>query len=269
MTRADTHGRRLRLRAALGESLRATPRIWAGAWAALLIPVALVLAPLVATWPGWVEPARLALLALALVVMVSAMARVGVTPDLAAARARGLGPGGLQLGWPEARLVGAFLLCLLFLSMILVVLALVVVAVFGTADLDTEAIRARDWSAVGPPWKLALLGVVGAVALAVPLLLTVRLSLFPQATLGRGSMVSLNSMGIVYGSVWPLAAGLIVTAVPIAVVVAACLAGWLSGAVCCVAVVVVGMLIQAPLTFAFLGAAYRQLEYWTPGEGAS
>jgi hypothetical protein len=27
--------------------------------------------------------------------------------------------------------------------------------------------------------------------------------------------------------------------------------------------------VQLPLTMAFLGAAYRQLEYWTPEEGSA
>jgi len=34
-------------------------------------------------------------------------------------------------------------------------------------------------------------------------------------------------------------------------------------------ILVVGLVwLQLPLTFALLGTAYRQLEYWTPGEAA-
>lgn len=269
MTRADTHGRRLNLRAALAETLRLVPRMGVGAGGALVLTAVIALLPMILSLPGWAQAVRGFALALSSLVVLGALARIGVTPDLAAARRLGLGPIGLQLGLPEARLVGAFLLCLLFLSMILVVLALVVLAVFGTAELDVEAIRAREWAAVGPPWKLAMLAMVGLITTLVPLLLIVRLSLFPQATLGRGQMVSLNSMGIAYGSFWPLTAGLAITAAPSFALAAACAAGWLTPQVCCAAAVLVLVLVQAPLTFAFLGATYRQLEYWTPGEGAS
>ena len=158
------------------------------------------------------------------------------------------------------------LLCLLFLSMIVSILALVVLAIFGMAELNVQAIQARDWAAVGAPWKLGVLAVLAAGAVAIPLLLIVRLSLFVPATLGRRQMVSLNSMGIAYGSFWPLLAGLIATALPKIVLLTLIGTGMLAGRTGEV-VWVLGLVgLQLPLTIGFLGAAYRQLEYWSPDE---
>jgi hypothetical protein len=79
-------------------------------------------------------------------------------------------------------------------------------------------------------------------------------------------MVSLNSMGIAYGSFWQLLAGLIVTSAPKIALIALIGGGVLTGTAATVAWVVGLVGLQLPLTMAFLGAAYRQLEYWTPEE---
>jgi hypothetical protein len=195
-------------------------------------------------------------------VLLGALARLSIHQGTG--RPDGLGPLGLQAARPEARLLGAFLLCLLFLSMILSVLVLVVLAIFGMAELNVEAIQARDWAAVGAPWKLAVLGLVGFGALAIPLLLAVRLSLFAPATIGRRQMVSLNSITIARGSFWALLAGLVVTACPAILLALVVGTDLLRPAVAHAAVVIVLIGIQAPMTLGFLGAAYRQLEYWSP-----
>jgi hypothetical protein len=266
MSRKDVGGRRLNLQAALGATLRGLPRLWLGAAGALVLCAVVWLAPLAFAPTGWIGPIWAFAAGLATLVAVGALARLSVTDDLKAARALGLGPAGLQLGWPEARLLGAALLCLVFLAMILVVLALVALAIFGTAELDVAAIQARDWGRVGEPWKLGLLAALGVGVLLVPLLLVVRLSLFVPATLGRRQMVSLNSMGIAYGSFWPLLTGLVVTALPKIVLLSLIGTGVLSGVAGSVAWIVGLVALQLPLTLGFLGAAYRQLEYWTPEE---
>ncbi len=270
MSRRDVGDRRLNLQAALGATLRALPRLWSGAAGALALCLLVWLAPLVVTvnrgpWtPIWMGVAGLAAL-----MTVGGLTRLAVADDVASARALGLGPFGLQLGRPEARLLGAAVLCLIFLAMILIVLSLVVLAVFGTAELDVAAIQARDWGRVGAPWKLGLLTALGLGALLVPLLLMVRLSLFAPATLGRRQMVSLNSMGIAYGSFWPLLAGLILTALP-KIALLMLIGGGVLTKTAATAAWVVGMVgLQLPLTLAFLGAAYRQLEYWSPEGGSA
>ncbi|MBU1348268.1 MAG: hypothetical protein KKA16_15115 [Alphaproteobacteria bacterium] len=257
----------MNLQVALGATLRALPRLWSGAVGALALCLAAWLAPVIVPMTGalwttiWILVTGLATL-----VAVGALTRLAVTDDVAGARTLGLGPLGLQFGRPEARLLGAAALCLIFLAMILIVLSLVVLAIFGTAELDVAAIQARDWSRVGAPWKLGLLTALGLGALLVPLLLIVRLALFAPATLGRRQMVSLNSMGIAYGSFWPLLAGLIVTALPKIVLLVLIGGGVISGLTASLAWTVGLIGLQFPLTLGFLGAAYRQLEYWTPEE---
>jgi len=268
MSRKDVGGRRLNLQAALGSALRALARLWLGAAGALVVCLAAWLAPVFMSPAGWSVPVWAAATGITTLIAVGALARLSVTDDLRGARAMGLGPAGLQFGWAEARLVGAALLCLIFLAMIVVVLALVVLAVFGTAELDVAAIQARDWGRVGAPWKLGLLAAVGVGALLVPLLLAVRLSLFVPATLGRDQMVSLNSMGIAYGSVWPLLAGLVVTALPTIALLLLIGAGALTGQTATLVWIVGLVAVQLPLMLGFLGAAYRQLEYWTREEPA-
>lgn len=269
MTGRGPLGRRLDLRAALGRTLRTLPRAWGAAWGVLALTAMLWAGPAFHPLSGPACVAWVMATALASLVAVGALTRVAVSDDAAAAKSLGLGPAGFQFGWPEARLVGALALCLIFLAMVTAVLALVLLAVFGVAELDLDAIRARDWAAVGPAWKLAVLGVVAAGVVALPLLLAVRLTLFAPATLGRGHMVSLNSMGVTHGNLWPLVAGLVVTAAPGLGLIALEHGLFLGDP--WAAMVRIGLLwgLQAPLTMAFLGAAYRQLEYWTPGEGAA
>ena len=267
MSYKDVGNRRLNLQAALWSTLRAMPGLWLGAAGALLVCTAVWLVPVFRTLTGWTGPVWAIAAGLTTLVAVGGLARLSVTEDVRAARALGLGPAGLQFGWPEVRLVVSALFCLIFVAMTVIVLALAVLAILGTAGPYAAAIQAGDWDRVGAPWKLALLA-PGAAALLIPLLFVVRLSLFVPATMGRKQMVSLNSMGIVYGSYWPLLAGLIITVLPMAGLVAFVRSAALAATLGPVILIVGLVWLQLPLTLALLGAAYRQLEYWTPGEAA-
>ncbi|GAW40340.1 hypothetical protein SH203_00737 [Brevundimonas sp. SH203] len=250
--------RNLRLGETLSAAGSALPRLWRGAWGAILLAaVVWSVQPLAAAATGliWAAFALIATLALA-----GALGRIAITDDLTQARGLGLGPAGLQFGRPELRLLGAGLLCAVFLAMILSVVGLVLLAVFGMAELNARAIELRQWGAVGPVWKLALLALVTAFALFAVAAFSVRLSLFAPATIGRGQMVSLQSMTLARGAFGPLLVGLIVTSAPKIGLVLLWGAGLLSGTsgwVIC-AVVLTGL--QAPLTMAFAGAAYRRLD---------
>ena len=268
MSYKDVGNRRLNLQAALGVALRAMPGLWLGAAGALLVCTAVWLVPVFRTLTGWTVPVWAIAAGMTTLVAMGGLARLSVTGSVRAARALGLGPAGLQFGWPEARLVVSALFCLIFLAMIGIFLALAVVAVVGAAGLDVAAIQVRDWDTVGAPWKLGLLAVPAAAALLILLLFVVRLSLFVPATMGRNQVVSLNSMGIVYGSYWPLLAGLIITVLPMAGLVAFVRTAALAATLGPVILIVGLVWLQLPLTLALLGAAYRQLEYWTPGEAA-
>jgi len=268
MSHRDVGSRCLNLQAALGSTLRSMPGLWLGAAGALLVCTVVWLVPVFATLTGWTRPVWAFAAGLTILVAVGGLARLSVTEDARAARALGLGPAGLQFGWPEARLVVSALSCMIFLALIVTVLALAVLAISGAAELDIAAIQARDWDHVGAPRELGLLAALGAAALLIPLLLVVRLSLFVPATLGRNQMVSLNSMGIAYGSYWPLLAGLIITALPMAGLMTVVRTAGLTAPVSQMILVVGLVWLQLPLTIALLGTAYRQLEYWTPDEAA-
>lgn len=268
MSYKDVGNRRLNLQAALGSTLRAMPGLWLGAAGALLVCTAVWLVPVFRTLTGWTGPVWAIAAGLTTLVAVGGLARLSETGNVRAARALGLGPAGLQFGRPEVRLVVAALCCLIFLAMIAIVLALAVLAILGAAGLDLAAIQARDWDRVGAPWTLGLLAVSGGVALLILLLFVVRLSLFVPATLGRNQMVSLNSMGIVYGSYWPLLAGLIITVLPMAGLLVFVRTGAVAASVSPVILIVGLVWLQLPLTLALLGTAYRQLEYWAPGKAA-
>jgi hypothetical protein len=256
--------RHLRLGDALSAAFAGLPRAWKGAWGAILVGVLvwssawLALGAVSMIWAPFGLVASLTL--------IGGLTRIAISDDRQAAKRLGLGPAGLQFRMPEFRLLGAALLCAVFMAMILSVVALLLLAVFGMAGLDAEAINQRNWGAVGPVWKLVLLAVVTLLALYGVLVMVVRLSLFAPATLGRGHMVSLNSMGIAQGSFWPLLGGLVVVGLPKVVLLVLAAGGMLSGGVGWAVWAVVLCGLEAPLTTGFLGAAYRQLEYWTPHE---
>jgi len=258
--------RRLRLGEALPATAAGVARAWRGGWGAIALSAAIwSLRPWV---PEAARPVWLAAAVVAAVILCGALARLTVAGDEEAARGLGLGPLGLQLKGLELRLVGALALCGVFMTMILAVAALALLAVFGMADLNAEAIRLGRWAEVGPAWKLALLALLTLAILYAVVVLAVRLSLFAPATAGRGYMVSLNSMGIAQGSFRPLLAGLLLSAAPGLGLLLLWNAGRLSGAGGWAVAAVVLNAVQAPATLAFLGAAYRRLEYWTPEGGA-
>lgn len=265
MNRTHTHERRLNVVAAVADGARAMPRIWRGAWAALAQVSALGLAPLFVTLTGAFAIVHAVWLVIAVWIAWGALSRVGTARSNVTAWAEGLGPGGLQFGKAELRLLGALLLNLIFLAMILTVLVLASLVVAGMAELDVAAIQARDWSAAGSPWRLGLVCLVAAMTVWVPLIFIIRLGLFSQATVGRGHAVSLNTLGIAQGSFWPLALlfGLIAAAAVAAVAlqVSGGAAGRVAGALSLIWIV-------APFAAGALGVAYRQLEYWTPQGGA-
>ena len=264
---ASPDHRRLALGATLGEATGRMPDMARGAGGVLALTAGFALL-LLAEPAGWF--AMLGWLALTLSVLSAfgAVTRIGVARDLIGARRRGLGPLGFQLTRVEARLAGATLLCALFLTIILSLLALVALALFGGAGLDAGAIRARDWAAAGAAWKLILLSGVGLVVLGTPVLLAVRLALFAQATVGRGQMISLTATSLTNNAILPLLGGLIVCGAALLLWLALVIAGVLAGKAALAVATIILFAVQAPFTAAFLGAAYRQLETSEDGDVA-
>lgn len=250
---------RLPLFATLGETVTRVPDACRGAWGSLGVLAAVSVGG-VWTSSGEIDIGLACIGVLAGLAAVGALFRIAVTDGQPQAKALGLGPAGFQFGLPEARLLGAAALCLLFLAMIVALLGLTVLAVSGMAELDAEAIRARDWANAGSSWKLATVAVVAGGAVVVPFMLATRLALFAPATVATGRAVSLGAMVISRGSVWPLFLGLVATALPTVTTLAAIEVVDASGPVQHSLLILVFALVQTPLTGVFLGAAYRRLE---------
>lgn len=263
MTHNDRH---LRLGEVLTDGLNRAMRAGRDAWGVILLGAVVwgagPFAPDSARWP-WIFAALIVTL-----VSTGALGRGIVADDRSGARRLGLGPVGLQFGRPELRLLGAGLLCAIFLTLILCVVALVLLATFGIACLNAEAIRLRNWTAVGPAWKLGLLALMTVGMLCAVVLLAARLFLFIPATVARRHMVSLQSIALSRGVVGPLAGGLSLTAAPVAVLLVATGAGWIDGAGAWITWAAIINVIQGPLTLGYLGAAYHRLELLYPLEGA-
>lgn len=266
MTRKADHQRRLDVVAAVRDGLAAVPRVWNGAWGVLALVSVLALAPVVLPVAGHARTGLAAALILATWVAWGALSRTGAVRSNTMAWAEGLGPLGFQFGKVELRLLAALLLNLIFIAMILTVLVLAALVVAGVAELDVEAIRARNWAAAGSPLRLGLVCLVAALTLWVPLIYVIRLSLFAQATVGRGHAVSLNTLGIAQGSFWGLAALNLMIGVAVGLALAAprVLGGFFGPIVAALGLI----WIVSPFAAGVLGAAYRQLEYWTPQGGA-
>lgn len=255
---------RLRLRETLTEALWRAPEVLNGAGGS--IAAAAVLSLVIGLTPasGWLRTAEYALLAMALLMALGATTRIGVAGDKAGGKALGLGPAGLQLTRTEARLLGATLLCGLFLVIMIALLGLTALALFGGAGLDAEAIRLRDWGAAGPAWKLWLLAGVGVIVVGAPVVFALRLSLYAQATVSTGRMISLTATRLTNGSMLPLLAGLVLVQLPGIAWALLAVTGVLPAKAALAAGVVLIAVVQAPLKAAFLGAAFRRLD--RPGE---
>ncbi len=232
------------------------PRVWNGARYALGLWAAIGLATVFL--PGGAVGVLMAVLGIvAALVAVGAVLRVAVAGDLAGAKALGLGAGGLQVGRAEMRLLGAAALCLLFWTIVASLLGLTVLALFGGSELDVAAIRARDWGAVGPAWRVAIVAVVGIGAIFIPLMLAARLAMAGPATVAQGRMVSLPAMAISRGNVVPLMLGLVLFAVPGLILIGAFagLGGWVADIVTAMAVT----WVLAPMLLTYLGVVYHRV----------
>lgn len=243
---------------ALGETLRGLTPAWRGAWGAMVAWIAAValmlLLPELGGWRWLVAAAALA----AGLALKGGLLRIALGE--AEGPLAGLGPAGLQLGKPEARLLGAALLCLLLVVMMVSVLGLVLLAGAGMAELDADAIAARNWGAAGSSWKLAVVAVAGVATVLIVVSLFVRLSLYGPATVARGRMVSLDSFLIVKGAAWPLFAGLVATSAPVVILTLLSANGVVSGRWGALVWAIVLAGLQAPLTLGFVSAAYRRLD---------
>jgi len=245
---------RLSLAAVVHETVQLLPRVWSGAAYALVLWAAIGVAA--ALSPSGGLGIGLALLGGGAGLMaIGACLRIAVADDLEGAKALGLGKGGLQIKRAELRLLGAAALCLLFWAIVASLVGLTVLALFGGSELDVAAIQARDWSSVGPAWRVAVVAVVGVGAIIIPLMLAARLAMAGPATVAQGRMVSLPAMAISRGGVVPLMLGLGLFSLPglgLLGVLAA-----IGGALAAIGSAITVAWVLVPMWMGLLGVAYR------------
>lgn len=251
-----TPGARLNLWTALKDGVADMPRIWRGAWPVL---AASFVAGLVALWFGpnaVIGQVAWAVSSLATLVAITALAMIGVgqTPNLFS----------VQFGAASVRVGAAFLLNLIFILMIASVVGLLILAIAGAAGMgdaltfDPETVLAAPPANV-PAWKMVVTLLTAAAGLLGFLLIAARLSLFAQATVDQGAVVSVRTMAMTRGAAWPLLAGILITEAPKFLLIGLGLMGVISGHLAAVVWIIVLVWIQAPLTAGFFGSAWRQI----------
>ena len=211
---------------ALSTAVTGVPAAWGGAWLGLLL---LWLA--VAVWPmlflhflgapygklpvlGWI-----AVMWLLKLVVLGALYRTFIFGRTAVAEGRG--PGGLQFGAPEVRLLFATLIIALFTAMVVIAGLFVLAIAFDFSGLANgynsslagwHAALVRHHTAVD--WTFIVLPVLLMIFLVF---LTMKLVLAPVATVAEKRMVTLNAMGLSAGNVGKLFLGVVILALPFAV----------------------------------------------------
>ena len=193
------------------------------------------------------------------------------------AGAEGRGPGGLQFGAVEVRLLGATVLIALFMAVIAVAALLVFAIAFNMSGLAAgygnslagwHAALMRRHSAAD--WTFIILPIV---MLAFLVFAGLKFVLAPAATVAEKRMVTLNALGLSSGQAGKLFVGIVLLALPFAIVAAflpmhgemmmhghaALSAGFHMHLLwhALMAALTIGLLL--PLQTGFLASAYRQI----------
>jgi len=194
----------------LGPAARLVATAWREAWAALILASVSIGAFLAATDGG---PARrCAWLAVALLASLPAQ---GAVYRLALARP-GIGPGGLQWGHVERRLLVVWLLTALFIFILGLLLFIVLIAsayAVASAGAGFVAAEPSTWArAVDGRGRFAL-GAVAAIGIANLLWARMRICLGPAASVARGRVQVLSAWPITRGRAWPIAAAAVLISV--------------------------------------------------------
>lgn len=253
------------LRAAAGFA----PKAWVRAPGALALFAVVLALPFYAPELGLgarAQPVFAVLVVLAALVAQGALYRLGVSGDVRAARALGLGPLGCQFGAAELRLLAASIFVGLFLGLVLLALLVVLASIGALLQISVDV---QEGLSAPAGWRVLvmagfiLLGAWGVLQLAI------RLSLYKAATVARRRIVSVSALGLSEHNFWRLLCGLVVTLLP--TIALAVWQTWGADAGVCTGAIVgaVAAFVQTPLIIGFLSEAYRRLEYWRehPGEG--
>lgn len=212
---------------ALGAAVASLPQAWAGAWLALLLLWgAVAVAPMllfrfitlpnlgIAVLGGFVVVILLKLM------VKGALYRTALFGKGAVTEGRGLG--GLQLGKPEWRLLGASLINSLFMLLIIGATVIVYAVAFNMSGLghgytDSHAAlhaafmrhrTAADWTFI----------LLIPVALIFFVFIAIRFVLYAAATVAEKRMVTLNALGLSAGNAGKLFLGLLVIILPFVII---------------------------------------------------
>ncbi|HEY7851790.1 MAG TPA: hypothetical protein VIB82_02370 [Caulobacteraceae bacterium] len=182
------------------------PTAWRGAWAALLLAAA--------TLAGWLAavggaaslfsaPVWLGIAMAAMLVARGALWRLVLARE-------GRGPGGLQLGAVEARLVAVWALSGVFLA-VLALLLFVALLCFAYAAASAgpgfDPARVMTWAPAVDGRGRILLGAVAALGAVGMIFAAARVSLAEAASIGGGRVQVLSTWILTRRLVWPILAG--------------------------------------------------------------
>jgi len=206
---------------ALSAAVAAVPAGWAGAWLSLILLWAAVTG-----WPLIFLHApfgKLPVLGWGLILaLLGVIAQGGLYRTFIFGRqapAEGRGPGGVQIGAAEVRLLLAAIVIALFLAVIAATLGLVFAVAFNMSGLGSGYGNSlAGWHAAlvrhhgAGDWTFILLPVVMALFLAFT---AVKFVLAPAATVAERRVVTLNALGLSSGNTGKLFVGIVLLALPV------------------------------------------------------
>ena len=210
---------------ALSAAVASLPAAWGGAWLVLLLLWGTaVYAPIMLHgWHmGW--HALLVMVALGILKLMTTGALYRIALFGKDAKKEGLGIGGLQLAWPELRLVAAGIIVGLFVLVIIAAILIVFAMAFNMSGMGARydntllALRAvftehdtlGDWIVIG--YLVAACLFMAFVSL--------KFSLLHAANIAEHRLVTLNALGLSTGQVGKLFVGILALMLPFLAIVA-------------------------------------------------
>ncbi|MBW8881400.1 MAG: hypothetical protein JF615_08265 [Asticcacaulis sp.] len=196
------------------------PAAWGGAWLVLLLLWAAGTGGPMVLMHHHLPLAGLGLIIVVVILHVMAFgALYRVALFGRSAGKEGLGFGGVQLGWPELRLVIARIVATLFIlviaAAIVIVFAMAIGIAGGQGDAGPAICVAFKRHMTPGDW-----GVIAYVVASLFLLVfvTIKFALLNAANIAERRLVTLNALGLSSGNVGRLFIGMVVLAVPFMVV---------------------------------------------------
>lgn len=203
----------------VGPAVRFVAMAWREAWAALIAAAATIGAVLTAGSLGAPPASRAAWLGLAL---LAATVTRGALYRLALARP-GMGPGGLQWGRTEGRLLAVWLLGAVFLFILgLLFFTALIASAYAVASAGAGFVAAEPatWAKAVDGRGRLVLGALGAAGTAALVWAALRLCLAAAASVARGRVQVLSAWPLTRRRAWRLGLALALVGAPPAALLA-------------------------------------------------